>query len=193
MIFKAAKIARNGYKNLTLRIIRGDYPSRELFGSNPFFYEKTRFLRPAKKLDIKDPGKSDPCLFGFYIDFLEDTLYGIDGDHGLKSIVDSFDDDLQTFKSGQNKLEFVLVKFLLTYNSISILPLDRIKFLMPAIFQNPVNINGLCIRKISVSAKADVILDKVLVFTPFDKEKMTGVVPGSSKYRLRKKAQDDKH
>ena len=142
MLFKAAKIARSGYSTLTLLMTRSDYLLSGLFGSDPFFYGKTSFLRPADKLDIQDPGKSGPCLFGFYVDFLEDTLYAIDGDHCLKSIVDSFDDDLPTFKSGQNDLEPVLVKFLLTNNSISILPLNRIKFLTPAIFQNPVSVNG---------------------------------------------------
>ena len=46
--------------NLPHHVIRGDYPSwelfDELFGSNPFFYGKTRFLSPAEKVDIKDLG-----------------------------------------------------------------------------------------------------------------------------------------
>ena len=60
LIFKGVKIAWNGNGNLTRHTIRGDYPScelfGELFGSNPFFYGKTRFLGPAEKVDIKDFG-----------------------------------------------------------------------------------------------------------------------------------------
>jgi len=109
---------------------------------NPFFYGEPGFLNPAKKVDIKDLGKPSPCFFGFYVDFLEDTLSAIDADYCLKRIVDPFHDDLQAFKSSENDLELVLVKFLLTNNSISIIPLNRIEFLTPAIFQDPVSING---------------------------------------------------
>ena len=63
LLFKAAKIARNDYSNLTLHIIRGDYLFCELSGGNPFFYGKTRFLSPTKKVDIEDLRKSDPCFF----------------------------------------------------------------------------------------------------------------------------------
>ncbi len=156
----------------------------ELFGSDPFFDGKTRFLDPAEKLDIKDPGKCGPRLFGFYIDFLEDTLFAIDRDHCLKRIVDSLDDDLQTFKSGQNDLELVLVQLFLTNDSISIILLHRIQFLTPAIFQNPVSIHGARIRKIPILLEADVILNKILVFAPLNEEKMTRLVPGSSKNQL---------
>jgi hypothetical protein len=177
----AAKIARSDCKSFTLGIIRGDEPSRELFGSNPFFYGKTRFLRPAKKLDIKDPGKSSPCLFGFYVDFLEDTLSTIDEDHGLKGIVDSFDDDLPTFKSSKNDLELVFIQFLLTNNSISILSLNRGKFLLSAIFQNPISGNRIRSRKIIALRQTDIILDVVFVLASFYKEKRVGFVPGNSK------------
>ena len=98
---------RDAYNDLILHIIRDDYPSRELFGRNPFSDRETRLLSPAKKLDIEDSRKSGCCFFGFYVDFLEDTLLTVDGDYCLKRISHSFDDYLQTFKSGENDLESV--------------------------------------------------------------------------------------
>ncbi len=68
-IIKRSNLNENGRSdtscyNLSLHVILGDYPSWEyfgerfggLFGSNPFFYGKTRFLNPAEKVDIKDLG-----------------------------------------------------------------------------------------------------------------------------------------
>jgi len=142
---------------------------------------KTRFLRPAEKLDIKDPRKSSPRLFGFYVDFLEDTLSPVDEDHCLERIVDPFDDDLPTFKSGQNDLEPVFVKFLLANNSISIPSLNRGKFLLSAFFQNPISGNRVRSRKIVLFRETGMILDVVLVFASFYHEKRIGFVPRNSK------------
>jgi hypothetical protein len=47
---------RNGNGNLIFHMIHRDYPSCELFRSNPFSYRKTRLLSPTKKIDIKDLG-----------------------------------------------------------------------------------------------------------------------------------------
>jgi hypothetical protein len=43
-------------------------------------------------------------------------------------------------------------------------------------------------RKITILPEADVILNKVLVLTPFNKEKMTDFLPGNSHNRLREEA-----
>ena len=59
---------------------------------------------------------------------------------------------------------------------------------MSAVFQNPINMNGLYIRKIPILREADVIMNKVLVLAPLNKEKRTDFVPGNSKNRLGEKA-----
>ncbi len=39
------------YSNPGLSIIRGDYPSCELFGNDPFISRQAHLLGPAKKID----------------------------------------------------------------------------------------------------------------------------------------------
>jgi hypothetical protein len=187
-LFKIESLGRNVVLRTKGSITCGDESSWKLFGKNPFFNGKTRFLRPAEKLHIEDPGNCGRCFFGLDVDLLKGAFDPVDGNDGLKRIVDSFHDDLPAFKSSQNDLELVLVKPLLTNNSISILLLDRIQFFTSAIFQNPVSIDRTCIGKIPILCDADIILDKVLVLTPLNEEKMTDFIVGGSKNRLGEKA-----
>ena len=153
-------------------VMRGRTLFGALFEGNPFLYGKTRFLRPAKKVDIEDLGSPDQSFFGFDVDFFEDALPTVDRDHGLEGIVYSLDDDLQPLKAGQNDLELVLVEFLLANNPIGILSLNRIQLFMPAVFQNPINIDRPCLRRSMILLKAEIILNKILVLTPLNEKKM---------------------
>jgi len=180
-----------GWQRQVQKRIGGDYSFCKLLGGNPFSYRKARSPCPAKEVDIKDLGQSGPSLFGFYVDFFEDTLFAIDGNESPKGIIHSFNDDLKLFETCQNDLELVLVESFLTHNSISILPLKRVKLLTFAVFQNPVNVHGPYIRNMTILQEADVILNKVFVLAPFDEEKMIDIVPGGRKNGLRKRAKDD--
>ena len=46
--------SRTIYSNPGLSIIRGDYPSCELFGNDPFINRQARLLGPAKKINVKN-------------------------------------------------------------------------------------------------------------------------------------------
>ena len=160
----------------------------ELSGSDPFSYGKTRFLGPAEKVDIKDFGQSGLFFFGFDVDSFKDALFTVDGDHRSKKAIHSLDDDLHPSKTGQNDLELVLVEFFLMHDSVSIFLLNRVELFTPAIFQNPIGVDGFYIRKILILREADVIMNKVLVFAPLNKEKRTDFFPGNNNNGLGKKA-----